>query len=61
MSLLAHAVYAAQDYSTHIRKLAVERKNLDRLIKYETTEAKRLQKELNISWGEALRLARGKK
>lgn len=53
--ILAHAVRAAPGL-----RAAVQRKNLDRIIRDETAEAKRIQAQTGCSWSEALRLAHGK-
>lgn len=53
MSILAHALYAAPNFRARI-------KVLDDHIQHEIKEAKRIKEQLNCSWDEALRIARGK-
>ena len=55
MSLLAHATYAAGGLDMHTL-----RKAQDAQIQAEIIEAKRIQKQIGCSWGEALRIATGK-
>ena len=47
---LAHAAFGTS-------KSPAERKNFDGLIQDEIIEAKRLQKQLGVTWSEALRLS----
>jgi hypothetical protein len=50
MSLLADAMRAA-------RGLEAERRNLDREIRDEVAEARRIQAQLSCSWADALQIA----
>lgn len=58
MSLLAHATYAIASVPASSRmKLKVRKRELDEQIQFEIREAKRIQREVGCSWGEAVRLA----
>lgn len=51
MSRLTHATYAAPGFE-------IERRELDKTIRAETLEAKRIQREEGCTWAEAMRQVR---